>query len=379
MKKLVLAVFVALLAVGLAAPPAGAVSLSAGDIKAHLNDASSLYVDHDTDGFAGTPRRPRGPRDFLATLTATDTSATIATEPTPAGWPLPVLDDAPSISDEERVLFELDSFENGTDAIVPDGELTGMMYDLHLIDIAVTATTAGGAPTDLALYYAPLGRNPLAGVPAGLPAGTGGVIEIYQDTSPEASGTGLYDPASDGLGPTYWVESSGVAGGRDAYPNVNVAPGAAAVDPGSSLWLSGVFLPLGTRTIGGVAVPYVKKETLNLEEGSGVIETLAVKIIGGSAAPVFVKNEFGPNIDLLGRADLVFPSDGLGGPLSPGIDPIDAGNSAYQGSHQDIGNWQVESSDPFQGAIIPEPATMSLLGMGLVGLVGAYYKRKKRV
>jgi hypothetical protein len=42
-----------------------------------------------------------------------------------------------------------------------------------------------------------------------------------------------------------------------------------------------------------------------------------------------------------------------------------------------VGDWQLLSDDPVRGAVIPEPGTLALLGISLLGLVGL--RRKKLV
>jgi hypothetical protein len=293
-------------------------------------------------------------------------------------------------------------------AAFTDGELTGLAYDLEVIEID-TYLDNEGHPR-LVLYYGGLGRNPLDLSAA--PAGSGGRLEIWADSSPEqaseallfnpdlsdlpgGTGAGAPDGTGDEIAPWYWDEFGGPSA-EDAFPYVNDVGayedgfGAGA---GSGLWLQAYFTPIGT-TPGGL--DYIKKEDLDLIDGEGDLADMDLMIVGGYA---FDQGYFGTT-PVVG-AKLRFPQ-------APGT-----GTNVYEGSPMDAGNWQVRSHDPLELVLtagttdfniagtnysgftagetveiqfrdastlytIPEPATTSLLGLGLLSLVGGAVRRRIR-
>ena len=328
------------------ATPASALYLKAGELLAHFTDASALYVDDDGD--PATPRIPRPPVMWNK----------IDPQVVPPGWQ-PLIETEPDWCDEERVVVDINQFlQGGTPYYsMPGGELTGLLYDLHL-DVGEVSTNVAGQ-TILDLYYGPLGRNPLT-PDADSPAGSGGVLEMWLDPTPDGEGVTLFDPMNDGLAPFYWAEGGG-PGGRDGYPTVNNIAG---TPDDSVLWLQCVFAPLFWVDLDGDGfdeTPIYKHEQINVDTGAGFLDGMYVNIIGGSAADLFDRDVYGPGLDLSLTGTLWGPP-----------------HATYWGSPQDIGNWAVRSSDPAQGNVsaIPEPATMMLLGLGLLGL-GARIRRKK--
>jgi hypothetical protein len=388
MRKAILLVVVALLAISIAAPPARALVLTAGEFKGALTDSSSIYV-LDQDGLNGVPRAPD------------DASGAAGGEP--AGGDYSGLGFADTtVTDDElqelRVLFHMDAIQtNDFFYSNPDdfGTLAGLLYDLQVVDVEVS-----GAVTTL--YFAPLGRNPIdtfeeapiAGIAYDDGAGhsgtalPGGVMELWMDSTPPGADPGdagdpaettFFDPNDDGMAPQAWGEGDwagaddyGHAGGAgqddpDTYPEVNDD----ATD--AVLWLQAVLTPFVDGS--GVPLlspntfsPYVWQEVIVESSRSGSALTAYLDIVGGSAKDLFDRNVFGPGRDVEVKASLVLPATG-NVYTSPG--------TAYEGTQVDDGNWAVLSDDPFRGriSVIPEPATLSLLGLGLLGLVGM--RRKK--
>ena len=333
MKRIVFSLAV-LAVVALLAGNASALGLLAGEFHAKLTDASTLYTED------GTPRAPL------------DLDSTPYDGQAPANW----ADTGPLPGDENRAIININQFLQGGSAYetLAGGELTAMIYDLELVNI-----TQSGA--EFYLDFSPLGRNPLPGLGSDpdAPAGAGGVMEVWYDPTPEGAGSALYNPNGDGLAPQAWVEGTGGAD-RDKYPTINNA------SDDSSLWLSAVLVPkfwVDLDGNGSLETPIVFTEKidvsaydalLNPDGQTGEVQGLGFfNIVGGSAAWAFARDgvQAGTGIDLSFDSNFLLP-----------------GHPQY-GSVWDAGNWSIQSDDPVRGTVIPEPTSLSLLGLAVAGLV----------
>ena len=256
---------------------------------------------------------------------------------------------APELGDELRALISLTGLHNPPTQSVaywksnPNEEITGLLYDLELIAFGGTGLDNEGLPQQgTTLYYGAMERNPLTtrddmhGLPegggdiGGYNGASGGVTELYYDSSPDLGKLMGTDPSN-------WIE--GDYPSRDAFPN--------ATD--GDLWLSGVFLDLQSSGVDDAPEGAVYMlHFLDKYDASG---NGYINIFDGSAASVIDYSAFGPFTDATFRITVEL-SDVMS-------------------------NWQTLNNDPirFDVTPVPEPGTLMLLGLGAT-LMGAIRRRK---
>ncbi|MCM8774376.1 MAG: PEP-CTERM sorting domain-containing protein [Candidatus Omnitrophica bacterium] len=297
---------------------AQAISLPPGEIYGHLSDWSSLW-------------RGNNPLAGGVPPTLGDEGRALA-QANQLYYPNPFQQYWAPSSSEEIIALEYDFIVAGYH-----------YYDYQqqkpvLVSLGTPYFAPGYTPQINSLWFIPGNRY----------ASIGGRIDIYLDTTPD------FSPNS---GPSAWI--AGGTGVRDTYPTAS----------DGVLWLTGTYAPLFwdviQNDIRDPAEPDLVWFDLN---GNGM------KDPGESA--VYLITGYDPSGS--GTASAYIQLDG--GSFYPAIKTGFFGTgSGYSYdmklrvtlSSGDYG-WGVTSSDPIRFAVIPEPSTIMLLGMGLLGcgLVG---------
>jgi hypothetical protein len=328
MKKLQLFSIAGLAALVLATVPVGAFTFKAGDNLGKLTDYSSFYSPSAVAAGA-TP-------NAVGDIAVGDWSQTI--------FSMTTLYSPPAEN-------QADQYYTGSP------ELVAMVSDLKVSKIvqggvSVASVNPLGATT-VVISLSSAGRYAAEGY-------TGGRVDLWVDPANNflASGAGGY-PADWGYGTAGSLVNPFTPGNYDTFPT--------ATDGTATPLLSGTLDQPDPNGNAGVVFTI----NLNLANGTGVSDQGFISVLynptgipfeneylAGLAQISFFENfKFYPNSTLLPYETANFPFD------NPTTLPI---------------YWDSQSQDPITFNVLPEPATMSLLGMALVGLGGRVLRRRSK-
>jgi hypothetical protein len=213
----------------------------------------------------------------------------------------------------------------------------------------------------------------------GTPASSFPFDMYFQDdaTTAELAYLKVYKVDYDAMADDYIAGPNVAGGGESGTFGTNIMSG--------ELWLDCIINPYVLANYDANAVfgdlEFVKNSSI--ETGAA---TMYLDIIGGTAADLFIRDQFplfpfaaweaaiaalfpGTPLEEI-YADLKVQSD-LTALINPnGTTPAEFWVDSY--------GWSAVSEDPVTGSVVPEPATMLLLGTGLMGLAGLSRRRKSK-
>ncbi|MCM8824127.1 MAG: PEP-CTERM sorting domain-containing protein [Candidatus Omnitrophica bacterium] len=297
---------------------AQAISLPPGEIYGHLSDWSSLW-------------RGRSPLVSEATPALGDEGRALA-QANQLYYPTPFQQYWVPSSSEEIIALEYDFIVAG--------------YYYFDYQQSKPIFLSSGTPYFAPGYTPPI--NSLWFIPGSRYAPIGGRIDIYLDTTPDFS---------PDLGPSAWIPGS--AGVRDTYPTAS----------DGVLWLTGTYAPLfwdvnlnNIRDPGEPDLVWFDLDNDNIQDPgeSAVYLITGYDPSGSGTASAYIQLDGGSFYPAI-KTGFLGTGSGYSYDMKLRV-TLSAGNYG----------WAVTSSDPIRFAVIPEPSTIMLLGMGLLGcgLVG---------
>jgi len=332
MRKLQLFGLVGLLAIVLTTAPAGAFTFEVGNNLGKLVDYGSFF-EPDEEGPGATPLAIG---DFLE-----------------GDWDQTLF----SVTN----LYQPPQVNNANEYYDGTPELIGLVYDLKIQTGGITVlrapgTNSGTDPGKFEINLVSAGRYATS---------TDAVASIYPQGRVDLwvdAGT-PFDPAV----PSDWGYGAPGAAGWDTNPfdagEFDTFPTASDGTPLLSL----TFVEPDPVNKPGVLLTL----TLDFEIGSGDAGIGYLHVVYNPTGIPFLPRFLGGLAEISFENDFTFyPSDGLFYDGSTDGADFDApGGDIY---------WDSSSEDPIRFTVLPEPATMSLLGMALVGLGGRVLRRRSK-
>jgi len=345
----VLAVVAVLVTLALLVSPASAVSLAIGDTLAKFQDYSVLYAG------PGNPLYPAGTAIGFP-------AGTPNPNPPPNFFPTSSI----FLGDEQKTIFRVTTiFDNNGDPEFDTSsatEITGTLTGLVVVNVQYFGTIAV------------VDFGPVTAIPE--------QVNVWEDSSKDFNA----DPAGAGKLKDALPAASVVIPANGAPYQWGVGNTFPTVTDGS-LWLDGTLVDLWTLSyvdgvmfdtvpgLGSVAFTpgEIMREWFDIGSGTGhgfAYVDVTPDTDGSFDASViqgWVKDQFGNST----IADLTMEFD-LTTPVFNSL----TGNWQGVGSYQGPGYWTVQSQDPVSfGVVIPEPMTLTLLGLGVAGL---FARRRKK-